>query len=468
MDALYRWLVPRLIFPLYDALSGRRLWTEVRRLREAQWQAPADLEARAARKLRHLLGHAAAQVPYYRDLFARAQIDPTGIRTLADLARVPITTKSDLRAHFPGRTTAANLPARRRQPMTTSGSTGLPFAFYADTAAADVWLASYLFFREWAGAPLWETRVHIAAPPHFYERGPLQASRGRVSESPLLRRLLLGERVVWLSGPDLTLEAFLACLRALGRRHRYFLFAFPSHAAELATHLLASGRELPVCPTVVIAYAEDLTPARAAQIQRAFRCPVVNHYSSLEVLHMAQSCPENPPLFHVNSERVILRIVRADGTPASPGQRGRVVVTDLANSVMPFINYDQGDWAVAGPPCPCGRGFPTLARLEGREDEAIRTLGGKTMTAVSLERFLLRVWGVIPYVAEYQAVQAAPGAVLLQIVPTLDFNQAVSRRLAADLAEWLGPGMTVTVEPVARIDPEPSGKRLTIKASLPS
>ena len=42
-----------------------------------------------------------------------------------------------------------------------------------------------------------------------------------------------------------------------------------------------------------------------------------------------------------------------------------VVVTDLANHVMPFINYSAGDLAVAGERCPCGRGMPTLARLDG-------------------------------------------------------------------------------------------------------
>ena len=65
-------------------------------------------------------------------------------------------------------------------------------------------------------------------------------------------------------------------------------------------------------------------------------------------------------------------MVRPDGTTASPGEPGRVIVTDLGNYVMPFINYFIGDYAVAGPPCPCGRGFPTLTSLEGRTQKSSR------------------------------------------------------------------------------------------------
>ncbi|MEJ2718241.1 MAG: hypothetical protein P8182_14080, partial [Deltaproteobacteria bacterium] len=42
----------------------------------------------------------------------------------------------------------------------------------------------------------------------------------------------------------------------------------------------------------------------------------------------------------------------------------------------------------------------------------------------------------------------------------------VSERLKRDIEQLLGPGMTVTVEHVDKIDLEPSGKRLVIKSRL--
>src|SRR5215208_6883083 len=105
---VYSWLVPQVLFPLYELLSGNRPWTEALRLRELQWRSSEELEARAAARLQPLLSHARSHVPYYRDVFERAGLQPADIRTTADLARLPITTKADLRASFPARVVADN------------------------------------------------------------------------------------------------------------------------------------------------------------------------------------------------------------------------------------------------------------------------------------------------------------------------------------------------------------------------
>jgi phenylacetate-CoA ligase len=204
----------------------------------------------------------------------------------------------------------------------------------------------------------------------------------------------------------------------------------------------------------------------ASAIERAFGCAVVNHYSSYEVLHVAQTCPDHPALMHVDGERVILRVVREDGHAAAPGESGRIVITDLGNWVMPFINYDTGDWAQAGPPCPCGRGFPTLQSIEGRLGEAIRTPAGKVVSATVLGWFLAHMRGGLPYIWEFQAVQRAPDAVVLRIVPTARFTTEFAAELERALEEFLGPGVRVTVETVERIATEASGKRLVIKSAL--
>ena len=207
--------------------------------------------------------------------------------------------------------------------------------------------------------------------------------------------------------------------------------------------------------------AETLTDLSADTISRAFRCRVVNHYSTREVLHVAQTCPDNPELVHVNSERCIVRIVRDDGSAAGVGEQGRILLTDLANHVMPFINYDIGDRAVAGPPCPCGRGFPTLSNIEGRVGEIIRTPDGRIIAPGALTQRLNRqlvdrVWG-------FQAAQTAPEAVVLRVMPTARFTPEFSSALRSDLQEFLGPAVQVTIEIVEQIPLEASGKRLIIK-----
>jgi phenylacetate-coenzyme A ligase PaaK-like adenylate-forming protein len=456
---LYRWLVPRVVAPLAEHL-GLPAWTTERRLGELQWRSPEELEERALSRLRPLLVHAAHHVPHYRDLLAG--VDAREINAMADLARVPISTKRELRAGFPGRTTAQNLPESRRQPMMTSGSTGLPFEFYWDRSVLPVLGGTDRFWLGWSGIAIWHTRIVIASPAYFYER--IKPPRRLHA---LANRLVLGERTENLPADQITTAQFRLLVERVTPRGAYFIRSYPGSLASLAAGLMKDGVPLLSYPRAVVTLAETLTSATAARLREVFQCPVVNHYSAWEVPQMAHSCPAAPDTLHVNSERVILRVVRPDGTDAAPGETGRVVVTDLANYVMPFINYSAGDLAVAGGRCACGRGMPTLARLEGRESEMIRTPDGREVSAGALGQLLTFVIGIIPFVWEYQAVQTGPSALTLCVVPTPRFTSEFRIALERGLAEFLGPDMTITVEPVGAIPVEASGKRLIIKR-LPS
>jgi phenylacetate-CoA ligase len=454
--SIYAWLGPRVVLPLYERLGGHRFWSECLRLKELQWQTPAELETRAVRKVRALVSHAAAHVPFYRDLYRQAGIRADDLRSVGDLTRVPITRKAELRDQFPARTTADNLPAARRWRTITSGSTGFPFEFFTDAASGDSIAAGHLFFLDWAGVGIWHARIDITNLDRpMTSIIPKSSPLGRWA-----RRRLLGERAVGLGGVDLPPDAFVARSRDLARRG-YCIRGYPSYVARLAARLLEERATLPARPRVVISSGETLTVLDEDTIGRAFGSRVVNQYSAWEVPHMAQTCPDNPHVLHVNSERVILRILRDDGTPADPGERGRIVITALDNYVMPFINYDIGDSGVPGAACPCGRGFPTLASVEGRAGEAIRTPAGRIVAAPTLDGVFR---SAAPYVREFQAVQTAADTITLRIVPTAAFTPEIATQLRTTLERYAGADVRVRVEPVAHIAPEPSGKRLVIKA----
>jgi phenylacetate-CoA ligase len=453
------WLRARIPY-VYERLTGRRPWSELDRLRELQWQPAAELEARAVQKLRALVAHASSHVPHYRDLLRSAAVDPGDIRSITDLSGIPISRKADLRPDPTGRVLADNLPVRRRAPGSTAGSTAMPFRFFTDRATSESWLGSYMLFREWANAPFGGTMLWIPGPAHASAAATSIAALRAATTS-----LILGERTIRLSDfePDAA-ELRRRIQQSVGDRG-YAIWGFPSYIARVAAELLESGMELPSYPRAVFTYAETLSLLNQRAIERAFRCRTSNHYSAWEVRHMAQSCPDQPELLHVNSERAIIRVVREDNTPAPPGEVGRVVVTDLANYVMPFINYEIGDWAVAGEPCPCGRGFPTLMSLEGRLGEVLRTPTGRTILPIALCRFLNIRARAHPYLWEYQAVQTVPEHVAFKVVPSVLLTPDRMDWLRTELEGFLGPGVSVTVEPVDRIPVEASGKRLLVRSS---
>jgi phenylacetate-CoA ligase len=457
---MWSWLRAR-VPSAYERLTGRRPWEELRRLRELQWRPAAELEASAIEKLRAIVSHAHAHVPYYRDLLRRAAVEPGEIRSIADLSRIPISRKADLRPDASGRVLADNLPARRRAPGSTAGSTAMPFRFFTDRATSEVWLGSYMLFREWANAPFGGTMLWIPGPAHASASARTIAWMRAAATS-----LALGERTIRLSDFEPDMTELQSQIRRFVGRGGYAIWGFPSYIARIAKELLESGAELPSPPRIVFTYAETLSLLNRRAIEEAFRCRTANHYSAWEVLHMAQTCPDNPDLLHVNSERAIVRVVREDGSAAPPGEVGRVVVTDLANHVMPFINYEIGDWAVAGESCPCGRGFPTLVSLEGRLGEVLRTPTGRTVLPIALCRFLNIRARAHPYIWEYQAVQTVPERVAFRVVPTARLTPERVDWLRAELEGFLGPGVSVTVEQVERIPVEASGNRLLVRSDV--
>ena len=105
-------------------------------------------------------------------------------------------------------------------------------------------------------------------------------------------------------------------------------------------------------------------------------------------------------------------------------------------------------------------------RIEGRESEVLHTPAGKIVSPATLGSFFMRPGGEHPHIWEWQALQTVPDSINIRIVPASSFSPAISKQLVRELEAWLGPGMSVTITPVDRIDPEPSGKRPVIKSEL--
>jgi phenylacetate-CoA ligase len=235
VDRVYRWLVPRVITPLGERVRHPR-WTTARDLAERQWQTPDELERRAVSRLRALLDHASRHVPHYRDLFARALVAPPDVQRMADLARIPVSTKADLRAGFPDRTTADNVPAHRRQPMMTSGSTGRPFEFYWDRAALAGLGGTDWFWLHWAGTAPWHTRIVIASPAYFYDRvAPPRRWRRAFNQ------VVLGERTERLPADQPSTAGLHALVERVTTRGPYFIRGYPGALARLAARLADEG-----------------------------------------------------------------------------------------------------------------------------------------------------------------------------------------------------------------------------------
>lgn len=458
-------------FAAAGAIVGRRFLSALREMREAQWLSCEELRARTDARLARLLEHAAVNVPFYREACARLGLSPRSLRTVEDLRSLPVLTKTDYRQHSPEVFCAANVPAYLRLERATSGSTGEPLAFALDRRALPVIFASHLFYDSWFGFRPFTRYVRIVAPPAtppviagapvlFRWRQSLGARLQRLYESWTQEKLMLWEVD---AGKALEIRRRIEAFRP------EFLMGYTSTLALIADELLKHGERFSRPLRGVVTIAETLSPPRRRLIEEYFRAPVINRYGLREFgSWSAQSCPVSPERFHVNTELVVCEVLREDGTPAAPGETGRVVLTDLWNYARPFIRYDTGDLAAAGGGwCECGRGFPLLGEIEGRSLECLRTPSGKTISPAVLGHFLFVYNSHLEHVRHYQLVQEAPDRVCLVVVPADGWNERAELRVKEDLSRFLGDGMHVGIRTAAEIPAEESGKRPIIKPLRP-
>jgi len=449
-------------------MIGGRPSRHLRDMDRAQWLSPAEQHDRAEQQLTRLLSHAARHVPFYRDFYREHRLSVDSIRSIDDLPRLPIVNKALYRERGMEPFCAGNVPAYRRLERSTSGSTGEPFRFCLDRASLPVIFASHLFYDSWYGLQPFNRYVRIMAPPSSPVDMPSTTPalfRIRQGMTTWLQRLYetRTQRKIWLWEVDEVRAAEV--WHEIDAFEPVFVMGYTSTLAALADAWRAQGRRLRKNVRGVITIAETLTIGRRRALEQFFHAPIINRYGLREFgSWSAQSCHAKPDHFHVNTELVIFEVVRPDGAPCAPGEKGRLVLTDLRNFARPFIRYDTGDLATAAAGgCDCGRGLPLLGEIDGRSLECLRTPAGKEISPTVLGHYLFVYNRHLEAVRHYQLVQECAREARLLVVPADGWTEQHRDLLQTDLQRLLGEDIKVTVEAVAQILPEKSGKRPIIK-----
>jgi len=102
-----------------------------------------------------------------------------------------------------------------------------------------------------------------------------------------------------------------------------------------------------------------------------------------------------------------------------------------------------------------------IERIEGRLQEATLATDGRVVTVAELDDVVAAV-PTSEHIVSYQLEQH-PGGMRLRATTT---GQLDASRLAAALHALYGVAMPVTIEPVATLEPEPSGKYARVRQRL--
>lgn len=430
---LHKWMITRHARHLYAALK------------KSQYLSPEKIRELQEMKLRRLIAQAYHHVAYYRERMDALGVGPADIRTLDDLAKLPLLGKEEIRENLYFDLLSDNHDKRRILKVSTSGSTGEPFVCYADQHQLEIRWAATQRSMEWTGyrfgdrsARLWHQTLGMSWT---------QVIREHI-DAWFNRRLFI--RAFELS--DRNLDRMVKKLR----RYKPVLIDGYAEAFNFLAHYIKTHGLGGVKPKGIISSAQVLPDESRQIIAEAFECEVFDKYGSREFSGIAYECEAHDG-HHVVAESYIVENLK-DGAPAKPGELGEVVITDLNNFCMPLIRYRVGDLAVAmdsTKPCSCGRGLPKIGRIEGRVQAIIVGQNGSYLPGTFFAHLFKDYDHII---RQYQVIQEEIGSITLRIVKALRFDEATFREVLALLRKYLGDATHIEVEITDRIEMVRTGK----------
>jgi phenylacetate-CoA ligase len=391
-------------------------------------------------RLRRTAARVTAQVPFYRELFRRAGVDPDGLASLDDLARLPFTTKQDLRDQYP----LGLLTVPREQVVrvhASSGTTGKPTVSAYNQADLDMWAEVMARAYTMAGV----TRQDVVHNAYGYGlfTGGLGFHLGAEK---------IGAMVVPVSGgltkrQIMLMEDFEATALA----------STPTYALVLAETAREAGVDFRSRMKLRVGLfgAEPWTQEMRRELEERMNLEAFDSYGLTEIIGpgVALECPHHDGL-HIFEDHFLAEVVDPDtGAPLPDGETGELILTTLTREAMPLIRYRTRDRvALRREPCACGRTLVRMSKVQGRTDDML-VVRGVNVFPSQIEEIVLATHGLEPHyliVVERPKCELDTLEVWVEASPALwnlgpDAVRQVEKKIFGNLQETLGLSAVVSV-----------------------
>lgn len=325
----------------------------------------AEMEALQLSRLQETVSRVYEKVPYYRAKMEGAGVRPTDIRSLADLQKLPFTTKQDMRETYPFGLFAVPQDELVRI-HASSGTTGKPTVVGYTRGDLDTWTDCVARIACMGGA----TSKDVAQICFGYGMftGALGLHYGLEK---------IGAAIVPSSTGNSEKQ-----LMYMKDFNTSLLVATPSYALRLAEVAREIGLDPKIDLGVKIALvgSELLTDAMREEMHAAWGkdVKITSNYGMSELMGPGVSgeCLEHCGM-HINEDYFIPEIINSETGEVLPaGEKGELVITCIKKEGLPLIRYRTKDITrLFYEPCACGRTTVRMENLSGRSDDMLKIRG---------------------------------------------------------------------------------------------
>jgi len=402
-----------------------------------------ELQALQLERLRWSLQHAYDHVPHYKAKFDEKGVHPSDLKTLADLARFPFTTKQDLRANYP-----FGMFAMPRQQLArvhaSSGTTGKPTVVGYTLKDIDHWANLVARSIRAAGGRAGDL-VHVAYGYGLFTGG-LGAHYGAER---------LGCTVIPMSGGQTEKQVQL-----ISDFKPDIIMVTPSYMQVLVEEFARQGLDARESSLKIgIFGAEPWTEAMRREIEAAAGIDAVDIYGLSEVMGpgVASECVESKDGPVIWEDHFYPEIIDPETGEVLPdGSEGELVFTSLTKEAMPVIRYRTRDLTRLLPPT--SRAMRRMGKIVGRSDDML-IIRGVNLFPTQVEELVLQEKGLG---GQYQLVVSRDGpldALVIRCELALGAtDDGIGKRLAERIKNLIGVTATVQVEPNNAIERTLVGK----------
>ncbi len=333
-----------------------------------------ELQALQLQRMQWSLQHAYDNVPHYRASFDAAGVHPGDLKTLADLAKFPFTTKKDLRDNYP----FGMFAVPREQVVrihASSGTTGKPTVVGYTRNDIDTWATVVARSIRAAGGRAGDL-IHIAYGYGLFTGG-LGAHYGAEK---------LGCTVIPMSGGQTEKQVQL-----INDFKPSIIMVTPSYMLNVIEEFARQGLDAAASSLKIgIFGAEPWTNAMHAEIEVRAGIDAVDLYGLSEVMGpgVASECIESKDGPAIWEDHFYPEIIDPDTGEVLPdGAEGELVFTSLSKEAMPIIRYRTRD--LTRLLAPTSRSMRRIGKITGRSDDML-IIRGVNVFPSQIEEVILK------------------------------------------------------------------------------
>jgi phenylacetate-CoA ligase len=356
---------------------------------EMFWNQPIEtmnrqeLAAVQTTRLRDTVERVYRQVPFYRSRMQATGLLPEDVADIGAIARLPFTTKQDMRDNYPYGLFAVPL-AEIVRIHASSGTTGKPTVVGYTKRDIGIWSEVMARTLTAAGASR-QSFIQVAYGYGLFTGG-LGVHYGAE---------LIGASVIPVSSGNTARQIML--MKDFGTT---LLACTPSYALYIAETLREMGLEpKDLALKAGVFGAEPWSERMRKEIEARLSIKAIDIYGLSEIIGpgVASECECQDGL-HINEDHFFPEIINPQtGETLPDGEKGELVLTTITKEGMPMVRYRTRDLTVLNrKQCACGRTLVRMGKVLGRSDDML-IIRGVNVFPSQVETVLLGLGETSPH-----------------------------------------------------------------------